>query len=271
MGIPRIEREWIKNIRNVNENELIIIPKLVYNNEQINLNGTAKTMFELVDGKTDLKEIVEKITALYDGVVYEDVYSDALELYMTLWKLGILAWDENPCAEQYKKDVGDCTIEFVSVDCVKAFLAIVNDHQVEYVTPFRYKKYIVTDFDIKQAIVNASNQYFVIKRRGREIAALVARIDIKEVSFVIDYLSCRDEFFEVDDSIIRDVLAFVRETIVGLLRGYIPKEIEIYGWEVAVSDNDKFWLEYMDEKEYFKKVLLKEECIDGDVIIYYFR
>lgn len=270
MSIPRIENEWIMNTIET-ENSFIIIPKLVHNNEQINLNVTAKMMYDMVDGKSDLKDICQKLVSIFKGMAYDEIYSDTLELYMTLWRLGIIAWNVNPCEADYRRTVGDYTVEFVSCDHVDDFHEAVNNCEFEYVMPFRYKEHMITDFDMRQAIVNNSNQYFVVKKQDMIMGGFVARIDIKEVSFIIDYCACSNAMLSLAEETWRGILGFARDMILGLVQGYVAKNINTYNWEIGVSAKESSWIDFMDKTNYFEKVVLKDECSDGDVIMYYLK
>ena len=268
-SIPRINKEQVLNIVE-KEDGCFIIPRLEHNNEQININASAYQMFKLIDGKLTLKQICEKLISIYNGADYEEMYNDVLYLYMSLWHLGIISWDNNPCLDDYRKIVGDYSVEITSVDTVETFMFLVAKNDQEYVTPFRYREHMVKQIDIEQAIVNNSTQQFVVKKGEDIILSTIVRIDIKEVSYIIDYMACDKSFFSMPDEILFEIMKWIREKINSYVQGFISKHISTYTWEIPVLKEDVAWQEYLEKKDYSQKVDLKNEAIDGDVTIFYF-
>lgn len=268
-SIPKINEEQVLNIVEKDDG-CFIIPRLVHNNERININASAYEMFKSIDGKLTLEQICEKLLCIYNGAEYEEVYNDVLQLFMSLWHLGIISWDKNPCLDDYRKIVGDYCAEMSSVDTVENFMKLVSKNDQEYVTPFRYREHMVKQLDIEQAIVNNSTQEFVVRKGDDIILSAIVRIDIKEVSYIVDYLACDKEFFSIPDSVLCEIMAWIREKINSYVQGFISKHINTYSWEIPVLKEDAVWMEYLEKKDYTQKVDLKQEAVDGDVVIFYF-
>lgn len=268
-SIPRINSDHILNIIE-QQDGCLIIPSLVRNNEQIQINASAYEMLKIIDGKMTLEQICQKLLSFYVGAKYEELYDDVLHFYMSLWHLGIISWDINPCLDEYRKVIGDYSVELTSVDTLETFMHLVSSNDQEYVTPFRYREQMVRRIDIEQAIVNNTTYQFVIKNGNGAILSTIIRIDLREIAYIIDYMACDKSFFVIPDEILCNIIKWMREKINTFVQRYISKNINIYSWEISVLKEDRVWQDYFLQRNYTQKIDLTKETIDGDITSFYF-
>jgi len=64
------------------------------------LEGTSLQIWQLLDGKYSVEEIINKISEDYDSFFQERISEDIIDFLLQLEKIGLLAWRTRPLFEE---------------------------------------------------------------------------------------------------------------------------------------------------------------------------
>lgn len=270
-SIPRINEDKI--IRHIDEGDKhILVPKLILNQKNINLNVSAYLMYSAVDGKKNINELCDEMLKTFRGVTKDNLVNDVMDFYMSLWKIGILSWDVNPYPEKYSKHIGNWFIRYISTDDVKEYSRICDKSTEEYINPYRYKDQLTGVDNMLQSIVNNAMFCFAVTHEDRDAAVFEIHVNLREMTFTLDHMAVINrEVCKLTKEEIKEILGWSRQLITELLKVYRPKKIRVMNWEIVVKDKSNAFLQScIDIMGYNYKTTLEYETIDGEVVVYYF-
>lgn len=273
MYIPvKINKNILSNIEK--ENCEIIVPRLVYNNPNVELNDTARYIMKCINGKNTIKDIVENVKSHYNIQSEKNIDIDVNNILYQLWRIGIVGWNENnnPYNTKFSKSIKNYSINLVTLETINEFLLESKDNYYEYCNPYRYKKKIINKNYLEQAVVNNFSYNFYVKNNEKKVISIMVTIDFQELVITIDYINISDIniYNEIAKETFIEFIEWIEEKIIqsGI---YIPKNFNKINWLLLLDEYDKEFITIVEKFNYSKKILLKDETVNGNVYLYFFE
>ncbi|SNX55024.1 PqqD family protein [Thermoanaerobacterium sp. RBIITD] len=272
--IPLINKNNIIKEYTDNDSQ-IIIPKLLFNNEKIELNKTAKFIYDSINGERCIKEIISLFYQRYKVISLEVVQEDVEQVLFMLWRFGIVGWvdNKNPYKYQYFKSFGEHTIEFTLLETVSEFLVQSSKCEYEYCNPYRYRKNIIQRSFLEQAIVNNFAYSFIIRKQEEIVFLGIVSFDYQDFALTLDYLAVTkiELAKEIDNKKMSLFLSWIENRITHKNAGFSKKRNKAINWLILLEHNNQLFNQYLDNMNPDKRFLLTDETIDGDTVMYLFR
>lgn len=271
--IPLINKKNI--IKEYSDNNYhTIIPRLLFNHEEIVLNETAKFIYKLINNEASMKKIIDSFCKNYTNITNEVAEMDVNEIIFMLWRFGIVEWkDINPYRYQYFKQFDGYSVEILLLETVSEFLIQSKKCEYEYCNPYRFRKDIIQKEFLEQAIVNRFSYSFIV-RKEKEVALLgIISFDYQDFALTLDYLGLVSfEFVRNVDKQKQDmILRWIEERVIIENKTILPNKSSSINWIVLSNDKDEKFENYMNNLKPKNKFLLSNETIDGDVMMYLFK